>query len=99
MSSTYYIPSVLLAIPRNPVTAVGLPLVLGVLSGAGTANAVRGQWYKVCNPTISRLVPDGLSRIYSFLLVALLARYFPSSGLLCTLAWDMPRISQSTLWT
>ncbi|KAJ3570210.1 hypothetical protein NP233_g4555 [Leucocoprinus birnbaumii] len=29
-----HIPNILLAIPRNPVTAVGLPLALGFLSGS-----------------------------------------------------------------
>ncbi|KAL0576915.1 hypothetical protein V5O48_005061 [Marasmius crinis-equi] len=46
MSSNIYLPQILLNIPRNPVTAVGLPLVLGIVSGSGTASAVRGQWYR-----------------------------------------------------
>jgi hypothetical protein len=42
-----HIPSILLSIPRNPVTALGLPLALGMLSGSGTAKVARGEWYKV----------------------------------------------------
>ncbi|KAF9055348.1 TspO/MBR-related protein [Hymenopellis radicata] len=41
-----YLPSILLEIPRSPVTAVGLPLALGVLSGYPTAKVARGSWYK-----------------------------------------------------
>ncbi|KAJ3802825.1 TspO/MBR-related protein [Lentinula aff. detonsa] len=40
-----YLPNVLLAIARNPVTALGLPLAFGVLSGLPTAKVVRGPWY------------------------------------------------------
>jgi len=43
--SVYYLPSILLSIARNPVTAIGLPLALGTLSGSPTAKVVRGQWY------------------------------------------------------
>ncbi|KDQ64586.1 hypothetical protein JAAARDRAFT_28229 [Jaapia argillacea MUCL 33604] len=39
------LPSLLLAIPRNSITAVGLPLALGVLSGKHTGKVVRSQWY------------------------------------------------------
>ncbi|KAH8113241.1 TspO/MBR-related protein [Phellopilus nigrolimitatus] len=34
-----------LSIARNPVTAVGLPLAIGTLSGLPTRKAVRGYWY------------------------------------------------------
>ncbi|THV08465.1 TspO/MBR-like protein [Dendrothele bispora CBS 962.96] len=44
--STIHIPAILLAIPRNPVTALGLPLALGLFSGAGTAKVVRSSWYE-----------------------------------------------------
>ncbi|KAK7470555.1 hypothetical protein VKT23_001979 [Stygiomarasmius scandens] len=44
--SAIYLPNILLAIPRNPVTALGLPLGLGILSGAGTAKVVRSSWYE-----------------------------------------------------
>ncbi|KAF8897602.1 TspO/MBR-like protein [Infundibulicybe gibba] len=44
--SNVYIPNILLAIPRNPITAVGLPLAFGILSGSSTAKVVRGKWYK-----------------------------------------------------
>ncbi|TDL29554.1 TspO/MBR-like protein [Rickenella mellea] len=41
-----WLPNFLLTIARNPVTALGLPLALGSLSGASTAKVVRGQWYR-----------------------------------------------------
>ncbi|KAI0796711.1 TspO/MBR-like protein, partial [Abortiporus biennis] len=40
------IPSLLLAIPRNPITAIGIPVVFGMMSGSSTGKAVRGKWYK-----------------------------------------------------
>ncbi|KAH7921827.1 TspO/MBR-related protein [Leucogyrophana mollusca] len=40
------LPSILLAIPRNSITAVGLPLALGLLSGSHTRRVVQGKWYK-----------------------------------------------------
>lgn len=43
-----HLPNILLSIPRNPVTAVGLPLTLGFLSGSQTSKVVDSQWYKVC---------------------------------------------------
>ncbi|KAI0081723.1 TspO/MBR-like protein [Panus rudis PR-1116 ss-1] len=39
------LPALFYDIPRNPVTAVGLPLTLGLLLGAPTRRVVRGQWY------------------------------------------------------
>ncbi|EGO01884.1 hypothetical protein SERLA73DRAFT_120532 [Serpula lacrymans var. lacrymans S7.3] len=39
------LPSILVAIPRNTILAVGLPLVLGILSGSHTGRVVRTQWY------------------------------------------------------
>ncbi|TFK29407.1 TspO/MBR-related protein [Coprinopsis marcescibilis] len=45
-----YIPNILLAIPRNPVTAVGLPLVVGFLSGSPPASKVaNSHWYHDLN--------------------------------------------------
>ncbi|KIY74152.1 TspO/MBR-related protein [Cylindrobasidium torrendii FP15055 ss-10] len=44
--SDFHLPTILLDIPRNSVTALGLPLVLGVFSGMGTRSVVRGPWYK-----------------------------------------------------
>ncbi|KAK0468480.1 TspO/MBR family-domain-containing protein [Desarmillaria tabescens] len=41
-----YLPAILLEIPRNIVTAIGLPLCLGILSGSGTAKVVKSNWYK-----------------------------------------------------
>jgi len=45
MSDAIFIPNILLSIPRHPVTALGLPLALGMLSGLPTAQVVRGPWY------------------------------------------------------
>lgn len=42
-----YLPNILLTVPRNVVTALGLPLALGMLSGLPTAKVVRGPWYNV----------------------------------------------------
>ncbi|RXW24707.1 hypothetical protein EST38_g1136 [Candolleomyces aberdarensis] len=44
--SFLHIPNILLAIPRNPVTAVGLPLVAGFLSGSPSSTKVaNSNWY------------------------------------------------------
>lgn len=45
MDSFYPLPDVLLSIARNPVTAVGLPLTTGLLSGFPTKKVVQGYWY------------------------------------------------------
>lgn len=50
---------ILLAIARNPVTAVGLPLALGTLSGLPTRKVTKGYWYQV-----SRMLPVSLTRKY-----------------------------------
>ena len=39
--------SLLLVVPRNVVTAVGLPLAAGFYSGSHTREVVRGAWYNV----------------------------------------------------
>lgn len=39
--------SILLSVPRNPVTALGLPLALGMLSGYPDHRTAAGPWYKV----------------------------------------------------
>jgi hypothetical protein len=44
----FYLPNILLAIPRNPVTAVGLPLALGCLSGVPASKVENSNWYYVC---------------------------------------------------
>jgi len=41
-----YLSNILLSILRNPVTAAGLPVVLGLLSGSQTGKVVETQWYK-----------------------------------------------------
>jgi len=43
----FYLPNILLAIPRNPVTAVGLPLALGCLSGLPASKVENSNWYFV----------------------------------------------------
>lgn len=52
----FVLPEILLDIPRNPVFAVGIPIVLGTLSGIPTKRQVRGQWYKVCQHSPMSLV-------------------------------------------
>ncbi|KAF8205043.1 TspO/MBR-related protein [Pholiota molesta] len=42
---SFHIPNILLAIPRNPVTAVGLPLALGFLSASQTSKVANSNWY------------------------------------------------------
>ena len=46
--SIVYVPDILLAIPRNPVTALGLPLALGFLSGSPVSKEANSEWYHVC---------------------------------------------------
>jgi len=41
----FYLPNILLAIPRNPATAVGLPVTLGLLSGSPSSNVANSNWY------------------------------------------------------
>ena len=45
--SPFDLPSWLLAAPRNPVLAVGLPLALGSLSGFPTYDLTKEGWYYV----------------------------------------------------
>ncbi|KIK68068.1 hypothetical protein GYMLUDRAFT_36894 [Collybiopsis luxurians FD-317 M1] len=45
MSSPIYLPNFMFSALRNPVTAVGIPLGLGMLSGLPTSKVVRGPWY------------------------------------------------------
>ncbi|PPQ94011.1 hypothetical protein CVT25_009859 [Psilocybe cyanescens] len=40
-----HIPNILLAIPRNPVMAVGLPLALGFFSGTHSSQVANSNWY------------------------------------------------------
>jgi len=46
--SIVHVPNILLAIPRNPVTALGLPLALGFLSGSPASKEANSKWYHVC---------------------------------------------------
>ncbi|KAF9464483.1 TspO/MBR-related protein [Collybia nuda] len=45
-SGSIFLPSILLAIPRNPVTALGLPLALGSLNAFKTTSFVRADWFQ-----------------------------------------------------
>jgi hypothetical protein len=45
--NSFNLPPILLDIPRNPVLAIGLPLVFGSLSGYPTSKVVNGPWYRV----------------------------------------------------
>jgi hypothetical protein len=47
MTLAFNLHPILLDIPRNAVLAIGMPLVLGSLSGLPTAKVVNGPWYKV----------------------------------------------------
>jgi len=40
-----YLPNILLAVPRNSVTALGLPLALGFFSGSQTSSVTVSNWY------------------------------------------------------
>ncbi|KAG9088784.1 hypothetical protein FS749_001902 [Ceratobasidium sp. UAMH 11750] len=44
------LPPLLLELPRNPVFAVGIPIVLGSLSGYPTSKVVNGPWYAAQRP-------------------------------------------------
>ena len=59
MLSSFDLPPILLDVPRNAVLAIGLPLVLGSLSGYPTSKVVNGPWYKVCEGM------EGLSSVVS----------------------------------
>ncbi|KAL0070698.1 hypothetical protein AAF712_001919 [Marasmius tenuissimus] len=71
MSSNIYIPQILLSIPRNPVTAVGLPLVLGILSGTRTGSVVRGQWYRNLRVPPGRPPPQVFPIVWSTLYISM----------------------------
>lgn len=45
--SAIYIPNILLSVARNPITALGLPLGLGLLSGYPSGQVARSGWYEV----------------------------------------------------
>jgi translocator protein len=46
----FILPETLLDIPRNPIFALGIPIVLGTLSGLPTKKVIKGEWYKVGLP-------------------------------------------------
>ena len=91
-------PPVLLSIARNPVTAVGLPLTSGLLSGFPTKKVVQGAWYNVrpsfpflsntCVRKLNRITTDLVVEIYRALLapqVDHLIEHFRLSGPYSTL--------------
>ncbi|KAF8351382.1 TspO/MBR-related protein [Amanita rubescens] len=52
MPEQIYLPTILLSIPRNPVTAVGLPVALSFVRGAFIRDNVKGSWFqKLCAPS------------------------------------------------
>lgn len=83
------LPEILLQISRNPVVAVGLPLVLGMLSGSPIRKASKSSWYNVCRALYPCLVvPLPTNALHSDRVCAFhLARHhiksFRSCGLLC----------------
>lgn len=42
-----YLPNILVSIPRNPVTAVGLPVALGFVRSAFIREHAKGSWLQV----------------------------------------------------
>ena len=54
--------SILLVVPQNVVTAVGLPLAAGFYIGSYTKEVVRGRWYNVCRLRHIRLCANELTR-------------------------------------
>ncbi|PFH52798.1 hypothetical protein AMATHDRAFT_1841 [Amanita thiersii Skay4041] len=46
MPQQIYIPNIFIQIPRNPISAVGLPLALGFLSGAASRKAMHSAWFQ-----------------------------------------------------
>ena len=54
--------SILLVVPQNVVTAVGLPLAAGFYIGSYTKEVVRGRWYNVCRPRGIRPRANELTR-------------------------------------
>jgi benzodiazapine receptor len=48
------IPELLLDFARRPITAVGIPLTLGVLSGLPTSGVVKGLWWKTLHKPIAQ---------------------------------------------
>jgi benzodiazapine receptor len=60
--SGVFIPNILLAIPRNPITAVGLPVALGFLSGSPASKVANSNWYYV-SIILTPSLPTGLAFI------------------------------------
>jgi hypothetical protein len=52
------LPPLLLRLTSSPVTAVGLPIIVGMLSGLPTRRVVRGHWYNVRPPACRPPSPD-----------------------------------------
>lgn len=95
----FYLPNILLAIPRNPVTAVGLPLALGCLSGMSASKVENSNWYFVCLIFYDSSPLTHSVRAYEHLLEHLLVMYSPSFGQACSYAWVMLLMSPLKHWT
>ncbi|KXN89649.1 Translocator protein [Leucoagaricus sp. SymC.cos] len=66
-----HIPNILLAIPRNPITAVGLPLTLGFLSGQPSSKATNSNWYHNLVAPPGRPPREAFPFVWSLLYVAM----------------------------
>ncbi|KAF8517772.1 TspO/MBR-related protein [Gautieria morchelliformis] len=86
----FILPEVLLDIPRNPIFAVGIPIVLGTLSGVPMRKQVKGEWYK------NLVVPPGrLPRlVFPFVWTGLYASmgFASSLAVLCYDDGDVPSL-------
>ncbi|KAF5363289.1 hypothetical protein D9756_000444 [Leucocoprinus leucothites] len=66
-----HIPNILLAIPRNPVTAIGLPLALGFISGSPASKAANSNWYHNLNSPPGRPPREVFPFVWSLLYIAM----------------------------
>ncbi|KZS97970.1 TspO/MBR-like protein [Sistotremastrum niveocremeum HHB9708] len=69
--STFSLPAIFIAIPRNPVLAVGLPLALGTLSGLPTSNVVKTAWYQNLRSPPGRPPNGAFPIVWSTLYIAM----------------------------
>ncbi|EIW82124.1 TspO MBR-related protein [Coniophora puteana RWD-64-598 SS2] len=66
-----FIGPLLLSIPRNVFTAVGIPLTLGFISGSQTRGVVRSPWYKDLPSPPGRPSPKVFPVAWSLLYLAM----------------------------
>jgi len=69
--TSIYIPNILLAIPRNPITAVGLPLTLGFLSGSPASKVANSNWYHDLAAPPGRPPREAFPFVWSLLYLAM----------------------------